>query len=828
MDDNIPAALPPIDGSGDGDGSGVPWWRWPLVTVLAAVPVVLAAAGVRLGCESATLNVAVCGERYATEAPAPAEVAVDVKEATIALVDPNAAPGAAPVVVAREPSRDFAGQFAKFVVVAPDGHQAIYVTAPDLSMDSARLWLVDSGQPKRLLKQFGDEFWTAKPLWCQARPGDPGVIAYVTRGQVGADLTGLELWTIRADGAGDRKVLSGAPANGFRPELFYGQQRTPMRFLAGCTRVEYRDSSGETRMVDLATGQVVEPMTVPGVPVAATPLASATDLPRPGQPAVPPAPGKPAAPVPGQSTGPACLLQPLAQTDPRWARNVMRPAGTTIGSEGCALTSTAMVFNYFGASTDPAALNACAANQANGLQWDPVRARCSGDRVQTTTWRDNATLRDLEAALAGGRPVIAGFDRPSNSHFVVITSGFGDQLENYHVVDSWDGSTFQTLADFVGPKKGYHLRWLVIFNGPMPDCQPVVASASGAGLGPTSSSSPAVPVTFASPNNGGVYNKPVEVRYHAPPGAAITTSYADGAVVDAEGAYTVTVRADGIPYRVSFIIDKTPPVVTGAWKPFGQAGGELAIEATDNLTYVTEAAYQIDDGPWQPFGPVSDEQASVAFRPAMIASLPTGARLLRYRAKDSAGNQSDVAAIDLQTGAATSPLPSPTTPPAAAAAVTPTPPPTSSPGPTTTPTAPLPPTATMTPTKKPDNDRDGDQGDDSKKTPAAPGPAVAVARSPTVPPTVTPAPTPTVTATPTATATATMPPTYTPVPPSPTAEAPATAAAPDTPEAPAPAKTPDAPEAPAPTKGADKPDSPKKDPPKKDDGKKDDPDKPRK
>ena len=40
-------------------------------------------------------------------------------------------------------------------------------------MTDAKLWVMPRGQPKALLKDLGDDFWVARPVWCQARTATP-------------------------------------------------------------------------------------------------------------------------------------------------------------------------------------------------------------------------------------------------------------------------------------------------------------------------------------------------------------------------------------------------------------------------------------------------------------------------------------------------------------------------------------------------------------------------------------------------------------------------------------------------------------------------------
>jgi hypothetical protein len=55
----------------------------------------------------------------------------------------------------------------------------------------------------------------------------------------------------------------------------------------------------------------------------------------------------------------------FSQNDPAWKNNVMRTCGLTIGQAGCALTSSAMIFKYYGTIyQNPGLLNTCLGNYA--------------------------------------------------------------------------------------------------------------------------------------------------------------------------------------------------------------------------------------------------------------------------------------------------------------------------------------------------------------------------------------------------------------------------------------------------------------------------------
>jgi sugar lactone lactonase YvrE len=614
------AALPPpaAGGAGDDGGARRSPWRIPLITTLVAIPLLAAAAGARLGCDAGVLDVALCGNN-APVAVAAADVEISASQTTITVADP----GGAPAPVAQEPTALFPGHFLKFVVVAPDGARVLYVTAASLGMTDADLWVAPRAGPKQLLKSLGDDFWVARPAWCQPQPGTPGRIAYVMKGPVGPDQTGLELWVINGDGTGDRRVLVGTPANGFGPDLFYGREPVLLRFMAGCSRLKYSNADGDDRhVVDLDSGEVRPAVGLPGqpnLPPLATPAPAVAVAP-------PPAPPKPARP---------CLLKPFAQTDPRWANDLMQTENTRIRSWGCALTSTAMIFNYYGVDTDPGRLNQCAADQADLLYWDPVRQRCAAGKVTATRWSGSATWADLEKALADGRPAIVGLQGgPAGSHFLVVTAGAGDQAANYKVTDSWDGSTYKTLADYINPKKGYLLKWLIVFEGAPPPCTPETPPPDS-GV-----------ITILNPKDAGIYNAPQPVRFqvNAPPGARVESSHPDGAIIDAEGPHTVTVtvtQGDQIHRkRISFLIDRTPPQASASYEPLTASAVRLNVTASDDQTEVTEAHYQVDGGPWQPVNTADGNRVGLGLKPIVVGGLSAGPHRLGYVAVDSAGNRS--------------------------------------------------------------------------------------------------------------------------------------------------------------------------------------------
>jgi hypothetical protein len=108
-------------------------------------------------------------------------------------------------------------------------------------------------------------------------------------------------------------------------------------------------------------------------------------------------------------------------------------------SAGCAVTSVAMVFRYFGGTRDPGELNTCLRNNggyASGcyIYWSNA---CMPSGVSYL-----GTTGSIDAALADGRPVIAHVANSQTSmHFVVI---IGNNGGDYQINDP--GWSYQTIS----------------------------------------------------------------------------------------------------------------------------------------------------------------------------------------------------------------------------------------------------------------------------------------------------------------------------------------------------------------------------------------------
>lgn len=141
-----------------------------------------------------------------------------------------------------------------------------------------------------------------------------------------------------------------------------------------------------------------------------------------------------------------------SQTGQSWSGDHLydNPGCPTISQAGCALTSVAMVFRYFGSSTDPGQLNSCCA--ANGcyvgcgIHFVCAANSCSGGSTAFVDMSD-FSWPALCGMLSQNRPPILEVN--NGSHWVVVYKSRGYDLDDgsdYFINDPLDGSTYKRLA----------------------------------------------------------------------------------------------------------------------------------------------------------------------------------------------------------------------------------------------------------------------------------------------------------------------------------------------------------------------------------------------
>jgi len=250
-------------------------------------------------------------------------------------------------LVADEPfERLILPQFAALARLSPDGGTVAYVTADDESLANAELWLVGSDcGDRRLLATFADELWVTPPAW--APDGGALALTVVDRSSAAGDLL---LAVVQAEDGEQRRMR----VPGLRPEVHY---YAPIDVVTWTTQgLQVRDAvAAPGRMlvqtVDPGTGAITS---------EARALTSAEIAAQLDTYALP------------------CAVPPYAQTDPRWASHNMRTCDLSIGEAGCALTSAAMVFGYYGDTRNPAQLNLCLGNYACPIYWQTAAKRVGG------------------------------------------------------------------------------------------------------------------------------------------------------------------------------------------------------------------------------------------------------------------------------------------------------------------------------------------------------------------------------------------------------------------------------------------------------------------
>lgn len=119
----------------------------------------------------------------------------------------------------------------------------------------------------------------------------------------------------------------------------------------------------------------------------------------------------------------------FAQGDPRWGSDLLGPTENTMGAEGCAVSSAAMVLSFYGVNVDPGRLNDYLGENGGytpqgWVYWEkaaafpPTRAR--------HVYEDLPSYYLLDANLWRGNPMIVRVRLASGtSHFVVVVGKEG-------------------------------------------------------------------------------------------------------------------------------------------------------------------------------------------------------------------------------------------------------------------------------------------------------------------------------------------------------------------------------------------------------------------
>ena len=117
------------------------------------------------------------------------------------------------------------------------------------------------------------------------------------------------------------------------------------------------------------------------------------------------------------------------QGDERWRGDLLGPTENTLGAEGCAVSSAAMVLASYGIDTDPQRLNEYLKGHGGytpqgWLYWEKA-AELGGGHVRHA-YEDLPSYELIDRNLIRGNPVIVRLRLPSGiTHFVVIAGKDG-------------------------------------------------------------------------------------------------------------------------------------------------------------------------------------------------------------------------------------------------------------------------------------------------------------------------------------------------------------------------------------------------------------------
>lgn len=117
------------------------------------------------------------------------------------------------------------------------------------------------------------------------------------------------------------------------------------------------------------------------------------------------------------------------QNDERWGKDPLGETEGTLGAEGCAVSSAAMVLSYYGVDTDPQRLNifltgASGYTPEGWIYWEAA-AEFEPGKVRHA-YEDLPSYRLIDSNLCRGNPVIVRLRMPGGTtHFVVVAGKSG-------------------------------------------------------------------------------------------------------------------------------------------------------------------------------------------------------------------------------------------------------------------------------------------------------------------------------------------------------------------------------------------------------------------
>jgi len=310
---------------------------------------------------------------------------------------------------------------------SPNGDYTTVVSANNLGMEGSKLWIADSdGSNLQQLVTGDNNSWITNPVWSP----DSNEIAYLKDVSSNASQFDVnakfQIWIVNRDGSHNRILTDSSLLN---PEMGYGGKSDISWSSNG--EIEFNNHS------EFPTGQyIIDPETGVIQKIGTIQPPSASSLSQPSN------------------------VPHFYQTDSSWGGGHLGTCSTTIGLSGCAITSIAMVFKYFGANIDPGTLNSWLTNNGgyeNGclVYWSTAANVSSNITYVGSVGEDWGRL---QSELDEGYPVIVEVNNSGTQHFVVVTGYSGS---TYYINDPLYSSR-TTLASY-----GNAFVGMRIYHGPI-------------------------------------------------------------------------------------------------------------------------------------------------------------------------------------------------------------------------------------------------------------------------------------------------------------------------------------------------------------------------
>jgi len=313
---------------------------------------------------------------------------------------------------------------------SPDGEYTAHVIASDAGMNGSEVLLSREGAKDVQVVASGDNSsWVTNPIWSP----DGRTVAYlrVINTQVSEFEidSSYELWVYDVKNGENRLVTDSAALN---PAISF-DGTADIKWLSD-TLIQYPNNEAFPIQYYTVNVQTLE-----------TTAEVSKSLPKTAN----------SASLPGE-------VPYYSQCDSRWGSQILGACSQyTICQQGCAISSTAMIFKYFGISTNPAGMNTwlksnngyyagCLINWATAANLAPGKLTWVA-RVNSQDWSR------LRYELDSGYPVILEVRINGGQHFVVATGYYGD---TYYINDPYYSSR-TTLASY-----GNSFVGLRIYHGP--------------------------------------------------------------------------------------------------------------------------------------------------------------------------------------------------------------------------------------------------------------------------------------------------------------------------------------------------------------------------